>query len=43
MDILTWSDGKKTLLDIAEITNTPIWEYYSIIETLKKHNLISII
>jgi aminopeptidase-like protein len=32
MDLITWSDGKKSLLEVAEICEVPIWEFYPIIE-----------
>ena len=43
MDILSWSDGKKSLLDIAELCNVAIWETYPFIKKLKDHNLINLL
>ena len=40
MDLITWSDGTRSLIDIAEICKTPIWNLYPIIESLSKHHLI---
>lgn len=42
MDLITWSDGTKSLLDIAEKCNCPIWSLYSLIEILYKNDLIDI-
>ena len=43
MDILSWSDGKKSLIDIAELCDIPIWETYPFIEKLKDQNLIKLL
>lgn len=42
MDLITWSDGTKSLLEIAEICNVPIWELYPILKRLLEHKLLSI-
>lgn len=42
MNLITWSDGTKSLLEIAEACNAPIWEFYPILENLIQHNLIEI-
>ena len=42
MQLLTWADGKHSLLDIAEIINEPIWELYHAVDILKKQKLISL-
>ena len=42
MNILTYSDGKNSLIDIAEKSKRPIWDTYNIINTLKKEKLILI-
>jgi aminopeptidase-like protein len=41
MDLITWSDGTKSLLEIAEICEVPIWDLYPIVAKLVEHNLIS--
>jgi aminopeptidase-like protein len=43
MDLITWSDGSKSLIDIAEACNAPIWELYPILEKLMQNNLIDIL
>jgi aminopeptidase-like protein len=40
MNLLTWSDGTKSLLEIAENSECPIWELYPVVELLYKHNLL---
>ncbi len=42
MDLLTWSDGTKSLLEIAEVSNVPIWHLYPIVDQLVEHNLLTI-
>ncbi len=42
MNILTYSDGKNSLIKIAEKSNRPIWDTYKIIKILEKEKLISI-
>jgi aminopeptidase-like protein len=41
MDLLSFCDGKKSLIDIAEALNTPIWNLYDVIDILEKNDLIS--
>ena len=43
LDILSYSDGKNTLLDIAEKCNLPIWDLYPIVNELKNKKIIKII
>lgn len=42
MDFITWSDGTKSLLEIAEICEVPVWDLYSIMDEMAKHDLISL-
>lgn len=42
LNLLTWSDGRHSLLEIAEKLNVPIWELYSIAQNLESHELISL-
>ena len=30
MDLLTWSDGSKSLLEISELCAIPVWKLYAI-------------
>ncbi len=41
MDLLSFCDGKNSLIDIAEALNTAIWNLYDVIDTLEKNDLIS--
>lgn len=42
MDLITWSDGTKSMLDIAEICDVPIWDLYPIIKSLSDHHLLDL-
>ena len=42
MDLITWSDGTKSMLEIAEICDVPIWELYPIVKKLSDHQLLSL-
>ena len=42
MDLMSLCDGANSLLDIAEILETPIWNLYELCDTLKKHGLLTI-
>ena len=42
MDLITWSDGKHTLIDIAEICKVPIWDLYPILDKLVANHLIEL-
>ncbi len=40
MELITWSDGNHSLLEIAEKCNAPIWELYPLINELRTHDLL---
>ena len=42
MNLISWSDGKHSLLEIAEFCEVPIWELYPLIEILKNQKLIEL-
>ncbi len=42
MNLITWSDGKKSLLEIAELCDVAIWELYPLLEKLISHNLLEL-
>ena len=42
MNILTFADGKNSLLDISEKINLPIWDLYNICEELHKKKLVKL-
>tara|TARA_Y100000996_G_scaffold382360_1_gene337506 strand:- start:1369 stop:2673 length:1305 start_codon:yes stop_codon:yes gene_type:complete len=42
LNFISLCDGKKSLLEIAEYLNVPIWELYDVVEKLKSHNLIDV-
>ena len=43
MDVISLSDGKKSLLDIANFCKVPIWNLYPIINVLKKNKIIHLL
>lgn len=43
MDLITWSDGTRSLVELAELFNKPIWELYPIVEKLRDHQLIHLL
>ena len=40
MDFISWCDGTKTLLEISEILNVPVWELYGLSSSLQDEKLI---
>lgn len=40
VDLISWSDGQHSLLEIAEKIDAPIWELYNVLDTLCLHNLV---
>jgi aminopeptidase-like protein len=42
MDLITWADGSKSMLEIAEISDVPIWELYPIVKELSDHHLLTL-
>lgn len=42
MNVITWSDGTKSLLEIAEKCEVPVWEIYPIVEKLCEHKLLTL-
>lgn len=43
MDLITWSDGSHSLIKIAELCDSPVWELYPIVDKLKSHDLIDLL
>ena len=43
INFLSYCDGKKTMLEIADKCNQPIWSFYPCIDILKKEKIIKII
>ena len=43
MDLITWSDGTRSLIEIAELCSSPIWELYPIVDKLSSHNLMDLL
>ncbi len=42
MDFLTWSDGKKSILEISDYLNQPMWKILEIVRKLEESELIEI-
>jgi aminopeptidase-like protein len=42
MNVISWSDGRRSLLEIAELCGVPVWELYTIISTLKDSRLLEL-
>ena len=42
LNLITWSDGAHSLIDIAELCESPIWELYPIVKKLEDHKLIEL-
>ncbi len=42
MDLITWSDGTRSLIEIAEICDVPIWKLYPILRQMTDHGLITL-
>jgi aminopeptidase-like protein len=42
LDVISWSDGSKSILDIAEICEVPVWEIYPIINRLTEHKILTL-
>jgi len=40
MNLISYADGKLTLVEIAEKINVPVWSLYAIVEQLKQHDLL---
>ena len=40
MNLITWSDGSRSLLEIAELCSVPIWDLYILVDNLVKHRLL---
>ena len=42
MNLVTWSDGSRSLLEIAELCEAPVWALYDIVDSLIEHGLLSL-
>jgi aminopeptidase-like protein len=42
MNLITWSDGSRSLLEIAELCEAPVWALYDIVDRLAEHGLLSL-
>ncbi|NKD76180.1 DUF4910 domain-containing protein [Haematospirillum sp. H1815] len=42
MDLITWSDGTRSLLEIAELCRVPVWDLYPLVDKLSGHDLLDV-
>lgn len=42
MDLITWSDGTKSLLEIANLCEIPVWNLYPLVRKLVENDLLSL-
>lgn len=42
MNLITWSDGSKSLIEIADLCEAPVWELYPILDTLVALKLLCV-
>lgn len=40
MDLISWSDGTRSLIEIADLCASPVWELYPIVKKLTSHRLM---
>ena len=43
MNLITWSDGKNSLIEIANKCGVPVWDLYLILDSLIEHRLITLV
>jgi len=43
MNLITWSDGTRSLLEIADLCEVPVWDLYPIVNKLVEHQLLSLL
>jgi len=43
MDLITWSDGTRSMIDIADLCNSPVWDLYPIIDKLSTHQIVDLL
>ncbi len=42
MNLISYSDGTKSLLEIAELCECPVWELYPLVEKLTEHHVLTL-
>jgi aminopeptidase-like protein len=42
LDVISWSDGTNSLIEIAELCDVPVWEIYPLIKNLLKNNILTL-
>jgi aminopeptidase-like protein len=41
-NVIAYSNGKRTLLEIAQKINKPIWELYGVVDKLVEENILQV-
>ena len=42
LNLITWADGTKSLVEIADECGVPVWDLYALVDQLVAHDLISV-
>ena len=42
LNLITWADGTRSLIDIADECGVPVWELYPLVDQLVAHDLVSV-
>ena len=42
LDIISYSDGSKDLIEIAQLINKPVWEIYDMIDQLIQKDVLQV-
>jgi aminopeptidase-like protein len=43
LNLITWSDGTKSLFEIADLCGAPVWDLYPILDKLSEHGLLELL
>ncbi|MFB2593763.1 DUF4910 domain-containing protein [Paracoccus sp. p4-l81] len=43
MNVISWSDGRRSLLEIAALCHVPVWDLYPIIDKLAENGLVTLL
>ncbi len=42
LNLITWADGTRSLVDIADECGVPVWDLYPLVDQLVAHGLLSV-
>jgi aminopeptidase-like protein len=40
LNLLTWADGERSLFEIADRCDVPVWDLYGLLDQLREHGLL---